>query len=107
MGMHLSEALGVHPAGLQLRAERTRVPASNLANDSTPGYQARDIDFRASLREMNGQAQGPPFTSDRVQYRVSHRVAPRRTATPWSWAWSRRSSRRTPWIFRPACPFST
>jgi flagellar basal-body rod protein FlgB len=74
--MNLSEALGVHPAALQLRAERTRILASNLANDSTPGYQARDIDFRASLRDaMNGQAQGLPFASDRVQYRVPHRAA--------------------------------
>lgn len=49
MGMNLQDALGVHPAALKVRAERTKLLASNLANDTTPGYQARDLDFRASL----------------------------------------------------------
>ncbi|GAB2567477.1 flagellar basal body rod protein FlgB [Dyella jejuensis] len=71
MGLSIEQALGVHPAALKLRAERTRILASNLANDSTPGYQARDIDFRASLRDaMNGAQQGLRFDSDRALYRV-------------------------------------
>ena len=74
MGLNLVEALGVHPAALKLRAERTKILASNLANDSTPGYQARDIDFRASLRDaMSGQSQGLGFDSDRMLYRVPSR----------------------------------
>lgn len=76
MGMNLTEALGIHPSALTLRAERTRILASNLANDSTPGYQARDIDFRASLRDaMHGQAQGLDFASERTLYRVPSRAA--------------------------------
>jgi flagellar basal-body rod protein FlgB len=76
MGLNLEQALGVHPAALKLRAERTKILASNLANDSTPGYQARDIDFRASLRDaMNGQQQGLHFDSDSVMYRVSNRAS--------------------------------
>jgi flagellar basal-body rod protein FlgB len=76
MGLNLVEALGVHPAALKLRAERTKILASNLANDSTPGYQARDIDFRASLRDaMHGQSQGLSFDSDRTLYRVPSRAA--------------------------------
>lgn len=54
MGLNLKEALGVHPAALQLRAERAQVLASNLANESTPGFQARDIDFGASLQRALG-----------------------------------------------------
>jgi flagellar basal-body rod protein FlgB len=34
---------------LTLRAYRQQVLASNIANADTPGYQARDIDFRAAL----------------------------------------------------------
>jgi flagellar basal-body rod protein FlgB len=50
MAIHFDKALGVHAQALQLRAERTKVLASNLANETTPGYQARDIDFAASLQ---------------------------------------------------------
>ncbi len=39
---------------LQLRAERQRVIASNIANADTPGYQARDFDFAAALRDATG-----------------------------------------------------
>ena len=50
MGIDFDKALGVHPDALRLRAERTRILAANIANESTPGYQARDIDFAAALK---------------------------------------------------------
>jgi len=34
---------------LDLRAAEHRAIASNIANSETPGYKARDIDFRAAL----------------------------------------------------------
>jgi len=40
---------GIHGAALQVRAERMGVLASNIANASTPGFKARDIDFREAL----------------------------------------------------------
>jgi flagellar basal-body rod protein FlgB len=58
MAIHFDKALGVHAQALQLRAERTKVLASNLANESTPGYQARDIDFAASLQRALDSAAG-------------------------------------------------
>lgn len=51
MGINFDKALGVHPDALKLRADRTKVLASNLANESTPGYQARDINFSAMLSQ--------------------------------------------------------
>ncbi len=51
MGIDFNKALGIHPEALKLRAERTKILASNIANESTPGYQARDINFAASLRQ--------------------------------------------------------
>jgi flagellar basal-body rod protein FlgB len=36
---------------LLLRSERQRLIASNIANADTPGYQARDFDFAAALRD--------------------------------------------------------
>lgn len=52
MAIDFDKALGIHPEALKLRAERTKILASNIANDSTPGYQARDIDFAATLRRV-------------------------------------------------------
>lgn len=40
---------GVHGAALSVRSQRMGVLASNIANASTPGYKARDIDFQAAL----------------------------------------------------------
>jgi flagellar basal-body rod protein FlgB len=40
---------GIHAAALEVRAQRMGVLASNIANASTPGFKARDIDFRAAL----------------------------------------------------------
>ncbi|WP_343629963.1 flagellar basal body rod protein FlgB [Roseateles sp.] len=54
MSIDFSKAAGVHDDALRLRAERTKVLASNIANVSTPGYQARDVDFAASLRSALG-----------------------------------------------------
>jgi flagellar basal-body rod protein FlgB len=42
---------GVHGAALALRSQRMGLIASNIANASTPGYKARDIDFSAALRQ--------------------------------------------------------
>ncbi len=55
MGLHFDKAMGLHADALRLRADRTKVLASNLANESTPGYQARDIDFAAALRQAGGE----------------------------------------------------
>ncbi|MGC1550221.1 MAG: flagellar basal body rod protein FlgB [Rhodanobacter sp.] len=76
MGLNLEQALGIHPAALKLRAERTKVLASNLANENTPGYQARDIDFRTSMQgAMQGQAQGLNFDGQETLYRVPSRAS--------------------------------
>jgi flagellar basal-body rod protein FlgB len=54
MAIHLDKALGLHAEALKLRGERTKILASNLANESTPGFQARDIDFTRSLEAAIG-----------------------------------------------------
>lgn len=45
----LDDAFGIHAQALALRGRRAELLASNLANADTPGYQARDLDFRAAL----------------------------------------------------------
>jgi flagellar basal-body rod protein FlgB len=49
MPINLDSYLGVHAEALKVRGQRTEVLATNLANADTPGYRARDIDFRAAL----------------------------------------------------------
>jgi flagellar basal-body rod protein FlgB len=74
-----SQALGVHAAALRAREDRTRVLAANLANETTPGYQARDLDFgarvqqhldaaTASARGAHASLAGAP--ADALRYRV-------------------------------------
>jgi flagellar basal-body rod protein FlgB len=59
MPMNLDAYLGVHADALKIRGQRTEVLARNLANADTPGYQARDLDFRAALAKASGSADAP------------------------------------------------
>ncbi len=52
----LDSYLGVHAKALGLREQRTELLARNLANADTPGYKARDLDFRAALASAEGTA---------------------------------------------------
>lgn len=45
----IDRQLGIHGQALGLRAARMQIIASNIANAATPGYKARDLDFRAAL----------------------------------------------------------
>ncbi len=49
MAISFDKALGDMPAQLMLYGKRSSVLASNLANADTPGFKARDIDFRSVL----------------------------------------------------------
>lgn len=54
----LTPSLDFHGKALLLRAERTRVLASNIANADTPYYRARDFDFRFALEQATGVRTG-------------------------------------------------
>jgi len=53
MRLSLDNILGIHQQALSLHSQRSSVLASNLANADTPGFKARDIDFRAALKQAN------------------------------------------------------
>lgn len=61
MSINFKDSLGPHADALHLRAERTRILASNIANENTPGFQAQDIDFAASLAQVQAEANGEPL----------------------------------------------
>jgi flagellar basal-body rod protein FlgB len=56
MSFNLDSYLGIQPDALEVYSQRADVLAANLANADTPGYLAKDIDFRAALSAAN---QGP------------------------------------------------
>jgi len=58
MPLNIDSALGIHTEALRVRARRAELLASNLANADTPGYKARDVDFRAALGQAELQMQG-------------------------------------------------
>jgi flagellar basal-body rod protein FlgB len=45
----VSSTLGGHAQALMTYGRRAEILASNLANADTPGYKARDVDFRSVL----------------------------------------------------------
>jgi flagellar basal-body rod protein FlgB len=55
MTISFSKALGVHEQALVLRTQRTALLANNIANASTPGYKARDIDFQSILSQASSR----------------------------------------------------
>ncbi len=55
----LDAQLGVHADALRVRSQRAELIANNLANADTPGFKARDVDFRAALAASGyGDASG-------------------------------------------------
>lgn len=51
---NLTARLDFHSQALVLRAERQRIIASNIANADTPGYVARDLNFKDAMNQASG-----------------------------------------------------
>jgi len=58
MRFNLDKAMGIHESALYVRARRSAIISSNLANSDTPNYKAKDIDFRQVLQNANAQNSG-------------------------------------------------
>lgn len=66
--MAMDTLFGVHGAALEVRSQRMGLLASNIANASTPGFKARDVDFTKALSAVEGNDTGAFART--VQYRV-------------------------------------
>ncbi len=105
--MSLEDSLfGVHGKALQLRSQRLELIASNIANASTPGYKARDIDFRrCACRSDQVAGRHGCRRAQRVDGLSRPAPAFQRAATRSRCRPSRRSLRKTPSsIARPSLP---
>ncbi|MDO7841502.1 flagellar basal body rod protein FlgB [Sphingomonas immobilis] len=61
---------GVHGAALEVRSQRMGVLASNIANASTPGFKAKDIDFKAALANLEGGSSIDQGINGAIKYRM-------------------------------------
>jgi flagellar basal-body rod protein FlgB len=55
MFAQLTSGLDFQANALIVRAERQRLIASNIANADTPGYTARDVNFREAMAAASGE----------------------------------------------------
>jgi flagellar basal-body rod protein FlgB len=68
LSMNFDEMFGIHERALVLRSQRAEVLAANLANADTPGYKARDFDFKALLNnEINSATRLSTTDSRHIQ----------------------------------------
>lgn len=58
MFAQMTNGLDFQSKALVLRAERQRVIASNIANADTPGYAARDVNFKEAMASALGNGTG-------------------------------------------------
>lgn len=56
MAIGFDKVIGGHEQALLIRERRATLLANNLANSDTPGFKARDLDFRALVKEAMGNA---------------------------------------------------
>jgi len=61
MPMNFDSILGPHEKALNMQAYRARLLGSNLANADTPGYKARDIDFKAAMSQAEDARLAQPM----------------------------------------------
>ena len=71
MPISFDSALGIHQQALSLRSQRAEMLASNIANADTPGYKARDIDFRSALANVEAQTTGGLSRTDAKHIQIS------------------------------------
>jgi len=68
MTISFERALGVHTSALKLHTQRAAVLANNLANADTPGFKARDIDFKDILKNETTNRQYLPLKATSKQH---------------------------------------
>lgn len=54
MVLDLNQIFAPHLRSLQIGNQRMQLLAANIANADTPGFLARDVDFRAAMQQVQG-----------------------------------------------------
>jgi len=83
MPINFDKALGNHEQALMLQARRASALSSNIVNSDTPGYKARDLDFKAVLKNTTGDmlamnvtssSHMPSFGMDSMSAQLKYRI---------------------------------
>ena len=67
----IDKFLDTHANALQLRARRTKILASNIANANTPRFKAQDLAFAEVLRDVNGPGKSAVTPGNRLKLSTS------------------------------------
>ena len=60
MAISIDNVFGIHENAMHLQGHRAQLLSQNLANSDTPGYKAKDIDFKTALKSAtSGNANAP------------------------------------------------
>lgn len=62
----IDQAFGTSPQALSILSKRSELIAANLANSDTPGYKAKDIDFRSALATAKNERAGSMMATDKM-----------------------------------------
>tara|TARA_R110001583_G_scaffold47264_2_gene148088 strand:+ start:5166 stop:5564 length:399 start_codon:yes stop_codon:yes gene_type:complete len=57
MAIEFSKGFELQAQGIQIRAKRAEVIASNIANADTPGYKAKGMNFQKAMQQASQQQQ--------------------------------------------------
>ena len=68
MSIRIDDVVGLHSRAIELRMQRSEILAANLANEDTPGFLARDIDFAGEMRQLDSQPAFAASSAD-LKYR--------------------------------------
>ena len=67
MPISFERSFSIHDDAMIMRGQRSSLLASTLANADTPGYKARDIDFKQALARVEDQSRG-----NRISIQATH-----------------------------------
>ena len=66
----LDQIFALNGDALQFRSQRLNMLASNIANASTPGYKARDLDFDLAMKQAQNGSSFNQAMNDHTGYRI-------------------------------------
>ena len=69
----LNGALGIHEQALSVKSRRLEVLAQNIANADTPGYKARDVDFKHVLADVS-RSDSAMLTTQNQHFKVGEHI---------------------------------
>ena len=68
MQFGLDKFFGINQQALKIHSRRSEIIAGNIANTDTPGFKARDIDFKAALADIKSATGDAALTTSNSRH---------------------------------------